>query len=68
VEKEFDHEVTVKASDILPYFEGEEFGSSGSGDLTTVLDTAQGDAKTKGVAQRILLVIEPDEANEKDSE
>jgi hypothetical protein len=62
MEKEFDHEVTVKVSDILPYFEGEEFGSSGS------VDTAQGDAKTKGVAQRILLVIEPDEANEKDSE
>jgi hypothetical protein len=69
MEKEFDHEITVKVSDILPYFEGEEFGSSGGGDLTTTLDQAQGDAKTKGVAQRILLVIEPDEeAEEADEE
>jgi hypothetical protein len=64
MEKEFDYEVTVKVSDIAPYFEGDSFG----GDFDSIIDQAQGDAKTKGVAQRILLVIEPDEADEANDE
>jgi hypothetical protein len=56
MEKEFDHEITVKVSEVEAYFDGAEFGY----EFTTILDQAQGDARTNGKPQRILLTIEPD--------
>jgi hypothetical protein len=56
MKKEFDHEVTVKVSEVEAYFDGDEFGY----EFTTILDQAQGDVRTNGKPQRILLTIEPD--------
>jgi hypothetical protein len=41
MEKEFDHEITVKVSEIEAYFDGAEFGY----EFTTTLDQAQGDVR-----------------------
>jgi hypothetical protein len=64
MEKEFDYEVSASVAEVLEYLEGAGL----PGDVETALDSAQGDAKTKGVAQRILLVIEPDEEAEEAEE
>lgn len=56
MEKEFDHEIRISASQARGYFDGDPMGD----DFENALDSAQGDAKIKGVAQRILLVVEPD--------
>jgi hypothetical protein len=64
MEKEFDHEVRASVAEVLEYLDGAGLPE----DVETALDSAQGDAKTKRVAQRILLVIEPDEEAEEASD
>lgn len=63
MEKEFDHEVRASVAQVEEYLDGGSFPMAVEG----ALEQAKNKAHSEGVAQRILLVIEPDE-EEKEEE